>query len=282
LLETSDSGLSWTPRTRLGGKTASAGYLQAKAGLLWLVDSDGGLQRSRDTGRTWARVAVPAAGADPIVTAQFFDAQNGLVTVNSCTGQVPTRSCDRYLHVTQDGGASWVKRSSALGNNVGEMSFGSAANGVRVVNNGSGAIDFTADGGRSWQPASSDSATGLAAARVVWRDEAHAWLIGYSGTLWRSDDAGRSWRAVKVPAVQNPSVAQAAPTQRDLAFADALNGWMVGEDGTVYATTDGGAGWSQQNIGTQQTLGAVYPVDAQRVWMGGSRGVVFGSATGGR
>jgi photosystem II stability/assembly factor-like uncharacterized protein len=87
---------------------------------------------------------------------------------------------------------------------------------------------------------------------------------------------------VKVPAVQNPSAAQAAPTLRDLAFADALNGWMVGENGTVYATTDGGSNWAQQNIGTQQTLGAVYPVDAQHGWIGGSRGVVFGSLTGGR
>jgi photosystem II stability/assembly factor-like uncharacterized protein len=281
LLETSDNGLSWATRTRLGGKTATAGQLQAKAGQLWLVDSDGRLQRSRDSGRTWAPVAVPTAGADPVITAQFFDASNGLVTVNTCTGEVPLRVCDRWLHVTQDGGGSWVKRSSPLGNNVGVMTFGSASHGVRVVNNGSGAIDYTSDGGLSWSAATTGSAFGLSASRVIWTDADHAWLISV-GQLWRSDDGGRSWRQVNSPALQTPTSAQASVSMRDLVFADAQNGWLVGDDGTVYGTSDGGTSWVLQAIATQQSLGSIYAINPRQVWLGGGRGIIFGSAAGGR
>jgi photosystem II stability/assembly factor-like uncharacterized protein len=168
-----------------------------------------------------------------------------------------------------------------LGNTVGEMSFGSSDRGMRVVNNGSGAIDVTADGGISWQAAGSDSVYGLSAARVVWSDNSHAWLIGSSGGLWRSDDAGRNWRTVYTPAALTPGASQAPATLRDLAFADALNGWMVGEDGTVYASADGGNSWALQAIDTQQTVGALCAIDAKRIWIGGSRGVIFAAASGG-
>jgi photosystem II stability/assembly factor-like uncharacterized protein len=64
--------------------------------------------------------------------------------------------------------------------------------------------------------------------------------VGDRGHVLLSDDEGRSWRQVVVPA-------RAMLT--GVAFGDATHGWAVGHDGVILATADAGATWTRQDSG---------------------------------
>lgn len=103
----------------------------------------------------------------------------------------------------------------------------------------------------------------------------HMWAGGYFGAIYRTTDAGKSWR--KLDSLTDQSI-------YDIDFADEKNGWAVGRRGFVIHTTDGGDTWEPQTIPRKpaQHLFAITAIDANTAWAVGDWGGRYFTADAGK
>ena len=174
LLQSSDSGRTWTDRFHFGGIYDGTQIFGAD-GFIWSIDmqpgecmttSDSGrscaapsyalmLYRTVDGGTSWTALPVPAF---PASDAFFLDASRGWVVSSSPM----TGFGSEALFTTVDGGASWapvgaLPQSSPMGQVYGvgnyRVTFSRQGDGsVRGWCVGATQLYFSANGGRSWQP----------------------------------------------------------------------------------------------------------------------------------
>ncbi len=144
-------------------------------------------------------------------------------------------------------------------------------------------------------------------------DVDRGFVSGENGTLLATDDAGRNWRKVEVPAQEhltdidsvgesvwvagwNGAMLHSADGGRtwsrqatgvsqgleDVYFVDPMHGWAVGWVGTILRTTDGGVTWTQERKqAADWSLHAVYFRDADNGWAVGFGGQILRSRDGG-
>jgi photosystem II stability/assembly factor-like uncharacterized protein len=89
---------------------------------------------------------------------------------------------------------------------------------------------------------------------------------GYWGSIYVSNDAGKTWKKGETGTRQ---------LLYDVSMADAKRGWAVGQQGTVLRTEDGGLTWTRQanNKVTEDThLFGVHAIDANTAWAVGEWG----------
>jgi photosystem II stability/assembly factor-like uncharacterized protein len=111
----------------------------------------------------------------------------------------------------------------------------------------------------------------LYAAEVL-PDGRRAFAVGAFGSIFRSDDGGRSWEQQRT-SVTEPLFG--------VSFVTADRGVVVGKSGTVLRTTDGGQKWERAASPTDKHLFAVTMIDAERGWAVGDWGVVLSTSDGG-
>src|SRR3970282_1329554 len=115
---------------------------------------------------------------------------------------------------------------------------------------------------------------GRSTAVTGYRDRMHTFLMGtVGGGIWRTDDAGQSWRNISDAylAVGPVGALAVAPSNSDIAYAGNGSGGVRGNvsvgDG-VYRTTDDGKTW--RNIGLPESRHInriqVHPTDPDRVF----------------
>jgi photosystem II stability/assembly factor-like uncharacterized protein len=100
-----------------------------------------------------------------------------------------------------------------------------------------------------------------------------AWIVGYYGTIFHSNDRGLTWEL------------QSSPTRSALfkaRFANRSTGWINGSYGTVLHTSDGGKNWRAQPSGTNEHLFGSFWLDENRGWVVGSRGTTLRTDDSGR
>ena len=97
-----------------------------------------------------------------------------------------------------------------------------------------------------WSPVNSGTASSLN--RAVFLDSATAFVVGDTGTILKSTDAGATWSSL-TSGITNALY--------DLYFFDATQGVAVGERGRILRTTDGGAAWQRISSGVSDTLRSV-------------------------
>jgi photosystem II stability/assembly factor-like uncharacterized protein len=99
--------------------------------------------------------------------------------------------------------------------------------------------------------------------------------VGERGHVLYSDDAGRSWTQVQVPASANLTAVH---------FVDDHHGWAVGHDEVILRTEDGGLTWERTrfNPESSQPLLDVWFADSQRGLAVGAYGIILSSSDGGR
>lgn len=78
-------------------------------------------------------------------------------------------------------------------------------------------------------------------------------IVGNSGTILRSTDAGESWKSVHNPTSNNLLA---------ISFSDRDHGIVVGDSGTLLFTTNGGIDWTRQTSGTNLPLRSVSFADS--------------------
>lgn len=101
---------------------------------------------------------------------------------------------------------------------------------------------------------------------VTFVDAERGWAVGDRGAIWRTSDAGRTWR---------PQLAPIDAHWKDVTFVDGRHGWIVGgrvEPGTrkttgaVLRTRDGGETWTPLATPTLPELRRVIFDDEKRGW----------------
>jgi len=135
---------------------------------------------------------------------------------------------------TTDGGQSWKRQESGVGNWLGGVQFVDADTGWAIGS--AGTILHTADGGLTWGIQSSPVAVDLCGLSFV--DSQRGW-IGLPDGVLRTTDGGTNW--IKV--------GSGVPAQvLDLQFLDENNGVLISNSGSpsgghILRTTDGGITW---------------------------------------
>jgi photosystem II stability/assembly factor-like uncharacterized protein len=194
---------------------------------------------STDAGQTWFPRSLPR-GASLTV---FPAASVGYA-------EAPT-SCGKQIWRTVDGGLTWSPLPGTCASSYSSLDFldrriGWAATGIRGYDEGSGTprgrllIRRTDDGGTTWTTVFR-SRRWLADTRLHFTDTRNGWAVSQESAegahahfslVRRTADGGRTWRAVRYPAL---------PT----AFEGTASAWAGdSSSGLLWRTTDGGRAWS--------------------------------------
>lgn len=280
---TRDGGQSWETLTPEAGRLSAAFLLDAENG--WLVAlslSEAGdpaytLLRTRDGGRNWERwpLALFVPGAPEAFAENlhlhFLDSQTGWLVVKQATGA--NFSLGALFHTT-DGGTTWTRRPSPLGEPV---RFVTPASGWMAGGVTGAELYRTVAGGAIWQPVSVglDEASRIqflpplfespltGALPAVVRDDTGARLE------WRTtNDGGETWR---------PAQRRVLPKGvQSLAWRTAQLGWALAAEGRcdseacetvarLLRTTDGGATWTPLTLpGGQSEVSTRAPANTLR------------------
>lgn len=235
----------------------------ARAGQRLVAVGDyGTVLLSDDAGRSW-RQAESVPSRETLTAVSFVGDRQGWAVGHG-----------GIVLATRDGGNSWEKLYSA-GKEVALFSvhFKDEERGLAV-----GAFGFameTRDGGRNWRRIA--VAQGDLADRHLYRifvgADANPWIAAEAGTVFRSQDGGRTFAALTLP------------------YKGSLWGGMVLRDGSllvwgmrghVLHSMDQGRSWSEVRSGTDQALTAgVQRVDGEIV-LAGLGGVIVRSRDDGR
>lgn len=232
VLLSDDAGRSWQPRFTATNRTLSALAMgDEQRGVA--VGHGGTVLTTADGGASWQTVAVEAAGKDALLGVLHAGAQR----------YVAWGAFGLYLE-TDDGGATW-RRKQPLGPDFDRHISQVIVAGNGINNNGSG---------------SGGSGSGSGSVHT------HVWLlVGESGTLARSADAGATWEAVKSPYPGSYFGALATADGALLAF---------GMRGNIYRSADQGASWTRIESGTSLALMRGSRLDDGRLVLVGNAGLL--------
>jgi len=91
--------------------------------------------------------------------------------------------------------------------------------------------------------------TGCNLNSVFFYDEMAGWVVGDSGTIFATIDAGSNWQCVTSGTSQS---------LKSVFFINALTGWAAGNGGAVVKTTNGGINWTVLTTGTSTNLTGIH------------------------
>lgn len=255
----------------------------ARAGKrTFAVGERGHVLYSDDAGQTWAQVQVP--GSATLTAVYFSDDRHGCAV-----GHVEMILC------TADGGQNWQLAHFSPENTqpLLDVWFADELRGLAI--GAYGVIYSTADGGGVWsqvpfepaplpdapkvEPAADDMEAEVdlgfefhlnAIARAP---SGGLYLGAEAGRLFRSDDAGATWR--ELPSPYDGSFHGLLPLDGDALLAFGLRG-------NLFRSEDGGQNWTAIETGTTALLNSGARVDADTVVIAGMAGVMLVSRDGGR
>jgi photosystem II stability/assembly factor-like uncharacterized protein len=264
VFRTDDGGKSWTRQTTGADESINDIYFRDKDAGYVLAGNK--ILSTEDGGATWRQVHSFAptefGGATPeLYSVRFATKKQGWIVGSVSRG---SDVVDSLLLYTDDGGASWLRRTMPVRYELLHLDFDGGKRGWIVGDRGT--ILHTEDGGATW--ARQESNTTATLYHVDFVDDENGWAVGERSTILRTNDGGRTWLQVQTNA------AGASATLLSVAFVNKDDGWIVGRRGTILRSTDGGRTWIKQESRTQQHLFALY-FKGKTGWAVGSDGLVI-------
>jgi len=223
------------------------------------------ISRTIDGGQTWQNVGPPfplnAVYTSGVLEAAL-DAQNAWAVMHrvDAGGGNPTLQ----LHYTADGGATWSLRAMpTVTQRLGMLHFFNLSEGV-VLDQRSGALYRTTDGGVSWQLqntaptlTTNQSLDGMReAGGILWTT-----VYGVQAqpvAFWASTDRGLTWRSQTLPGASGAVV-----------FRDTQNALLPTTQGGMLSTNDGGVTW-QNATAPPFRLGPLTAIPGTRTYVAGA------------
>ncbi len=161
---------------------------------------------------------------------------------------------------TTNGGDEWLTVSGIEGNTVKALSFSDQDTGAAVGEYfiyGPGFIDYTIDGGFSWERVFFPYNIG-ALNDISLLDAHHAWAVG---------DYGEIFRVVPYAGLDYWEFMYQAQTDlQAVFFIDQNTGWAAGW-GELLKTTDGGSSWEEQETGVSSRFLDVFFLNQNKGWL---------------
>jgi photosystem II stability/assembly factor-like uncharacterized protein len=308
---TTDGGATWQAQTLPPGSWIyDAMFSDASSG--WAVGDNA--VRTTNGGATWQQVPLPQQSL-PLWDVDFVDAQHGIAGGDSFL------NTESVILTSNDGGASWVTKTSGSINDVLDM-MALDRDHAWASHDYGGKTSRTTDGGRTWQVTEVGEQY-VVLSGVDMADALHGWTVGYEttylkGRIYHTGDGGASWqrqfdwgadvlRAVAALDAQTAIIVggdnYSGPIRHrttdggatwhilnvpintffyDVFFLDSRTGWMVGGNGgNIVKTIDGGNTWSVQSTPAQYTLASIHFSDANNGWAGGYYGTLIRTTNGG-
>jgi photosystem II stability/assembly factor-like uncharacterized protein len=112
---------------------------------------------------------------------------------------------------------------------------------------------------------------------VAFRDETHGLVVGDRGTIYATDDGGKTWQARVNDKKQNVTTEHLLAAQMIGNLA-----WVTGFDGIILHSIDGGVTWAKQDSGTTMAIQGVYFLNADLGWAVGWSGTILRTTDGGK
>ncbi len=245
ILKTEDAGETWLiqnefPSSLTNNNLASINFINKDIGFI--VGSKD-ILKTTNGGKHWELIAQSEFDLRSV---SFFDPLHGL-----CAG-------GDWLHefsgiiMTSDGGINWNKNSSTITDRyINKIKFLNSDTGYAVGSNSNtfgGFILKTTDAGNTWSALNNGD-------DYYWindlslPDEKTIFVVGQSGQILKSNDAGASWQK------QNSNTTE---TLNAVFFLNANTGYVVGDNQTILKTTDGGNTWIKQVSPKTQHLYSVW------------------------
>jgi photosystem II stability/assembly factor-like uncharacterized protein len=221
----------------------------ARAGdRLVTVGERGHILLSDDSGHTWR--SVPSGTEATLNAVRFVNTKTGFVV-----------GWDATILRTDDAGETWVKENADPSADNALFAMAPLPNGGALVIGAYG-LAYTSTDGKTWTIEHNDTLDPDAHMNAIFAPASgHLVIVGESGMVRISDDAGKTWKLV-----------EGFPYEGSLFGGLALGpqDWLVyGLRGHVFRTKDGGAHWTAIDTGTTQgMLGATRLKDGRVVLVG--------------
>jgi photosystem II stability/assembly factor-like uncharacterized protein len=238
----------------------------------WVVGELGRALRTTDGGKTFVRTETGTA--------------RGLLAIACREGSVIVVGQLGLALRSRDGGKTWETLETGTKRTLLSIAFATPEIGVAIGDYGT--IIRTEDGGGTWKPVPMPAEVRLPeeVAEVVppgdvllydiaFTTPERGVMVGEFGTIFLTEDAGRSWQSLESPVES---------TLFGVGFADAQRGWAVGLESIMVGTTDGGLTWKQEEIPAPKGLFlALYDVAVSGPfgWAVGDRGLLMQTSDGG-
>lgn len=148
-----------------------------------------------------------------------------------------------------------------------------------------GYIAQTNDGGRNWTKQLISTNEDIN--EIYFRNDNNGYVVA-GRKMFATDDAGRSWREIKIYDPKN--FRNAAPEFLSVRFADKKRGLIVGSlinkndevvDSLVMRTDDGGETWARIIVPSKLELFHLDFVSSSRGWIVGDKGLILTTSDGG-
>lgn len=112
---------------------------------------------------------------------------------------------------------------------------------------------------------------------IAFRDEAHGIVVGDRGTIYTTEDGGKTWQLRVNDKKENFT------TEHLLAVQTIGNlAWATGFYGTILHSIDGGRTWEKQTSGVTLALQGVYFLNQDLGWAVGWSGTILRTTDGGK
>ncbi len=232
VLLSDDDGRHWRQAKSVPSRTLLTAVAFADARQGWAVGHDEIILHTADGGETWSRQHYAPEAQQPLLDLWFADARRGIAV-----------GAYKSYYVTGDGGATWTRTPFEPAPPPGAKPAGP----------------------------DDDIPPEYHLNRITGRGD-RLYIAAEAGQLYRSDDAGHSWRTLRSP--YNGSFFGLLPLAGDAVLAFGLRG-------NLFRSDDGGVTWRKLESGTTAMLTDGFALPDGRLALVGLSGTVLVSADAG-
>lgn len=232
VLTTHDGGSTWSLYISPDARKELFGITQSPSGAIYAIGFEGNLLRSYNGGITWKFEQLRAEVYKAIA---FSDAAHA-----QCVGGISFERGDAL----QIDSAGRFSSHDSLGYELNDIVLLPGGGGYRC---GYGAMQYTTDGGSSWQWSTLNRDNYKA---IEVRDALTAFTCGGEGSICVTHNGGKDWEMLR----NGNDLSRPKYRLEDLIFISDDQGYAVGEEGVVIYTDDGGRHWSELEHFTDANL----------------------------
>jgi len=251
ILKTEDGGESFTLQTPADVADTTLNdvfFVNDTTG--WAVGAKGCIWKTMNGGTTWTS---QTSDSTAVTLYSVYAVDEDTVFIGGSKGTIIK---------TTDGGEVWVNQTSGSTKSIKDIYAWNGKQAFAVPSSSkSTAVVYTDDGGTTWEifdvtvPPNASSKTMYACDAT---DNGTAYIVAYSGVVYKSTDFGHTWESVAVLFMGFNSFNAISTT-------DGEHVWAGGAEGTLCYSGDGGASWDTLNYATNKGLSRIHAFDEELI-----------------